>query len=86
MIVSITSILATVNFLTLPHTTSSLPTTSTGDPYMCGYVLTRQNSSAYAGLSAFGYCEPIYYNETIHGWQDAYAWKMFGGCECRFYE
>jgi hypothetical protein len=84
MLLPITSLLG---LLAIPHTISSLPTSSSStDPsYMCGYVLTAHNSSTYASLSAFGYCESFFYNQTIHDWQDAYAWKMFGGCECRFY-
>jgi hypothetical protein len=55
------------------------------DPYQCGYVLTERNSSSYAGLSAFKYCAPFYYNETISDYQDAFAYRLWGGCQCSFY-
>jgi hypothetical protein len=55
------------------------------DLYNCGYALTRHNSSAYAGLYAWNRCEAIFYNNTIHGYQDAYAYSMYGGCECKFF-
>lgn len=64
--------------------TSSLPTSSP-EPYMCGYVLTRHNSSAYASISALDACAPFYYNETNQDYQDAFAYKLFGGCECGFF-
>jgi hypothetical protein len=70
-------------FLTLLSTTLSLPTAP--DPYNCGYVLTRHNSSAYASIHAWNHCVVIYYNETIRDYQDAYAYHMYGGCECKFY-
>ncbi|KAI4924821.1 hypothetical protein J4E85_007938 [Alternaria conjuncta] len=60
-----------------------------GEPYNCGYVLTIRNSSAYAGISAYppaqAECTAIYYNDTIPGYQDAYAYSLFGGCECSFH-
>jgi hypothetical protein len=84
MFLAITSVLTILSLLTILRITSSLPT-STHDPYMCGYVLTAYNSSTYAGLSAFGRCESFFYNKTIHDWQDAYAWKLFGGCEYQFH-
>ena len=55
------------------------------DPYQCGYVLTEHNSGAFAGLSACSSCTPIYYNESIPGYQDAFAYIVFGGCRCNFY-
>ena len=60
------------------------PTTAT-DPYNCGYVRTRWNSSVIAGIFALDNCEPFYYNETIGGYQDAFAYALYGGCACRFY-
>jgi hypothetical protein len=72
---------------TLPATLSAPTSTLTGygDPYNCGYVLTVRNSSAYAGLSAYTSCTPIYYNQSIPGYQDAFAYSLFGGCECSFH-
>lgn len=55
------------------------------NPYNCGYVRTRWNSSVVAGIFAYGACKPFYYNETIGGYQDAYAYTLYGGCDCRFY-
>ncbi|KAF2622123.1 hypothetical protein BU25DRAFT_463082 [Macroventuria anomochaeta] len=55
------------------------------DPYNCGYVRTRWNSSVVAGIFALGHCEPFYYNETIGAYQDAFAYTLYGGCTCRFY-
>ncbi|KAH7080599.1 hypothetical protein BKA63DRAFT_247767 [Paraphoma chrysanthemicola] len=77
-----THILATV----FPSVTSSAPLSNPAtEPYNCGYVLTQHNSSAYAGIYAYESCEPIYYNTSSGGYQDAYAYWMFGGCGCRFY-
>ena len=67
---------------TIPSTTS-LPTVP--EAYNCGYVLTRHNSSAYAGLSAFNRCEPFYYNATIKNYQEAFAYHLYGGCGCKFF-
>ncbi|KAF1944533.1 hypothetical protein EJ02DRAFT_340781 [Clathrospora elynae] len=67
---------------TLSFPASNLPA---DDPYQCGYVLTEHNSSAYAGLSAFSYCSPFYYNQSISGFQDAFAYRLWGGCQCEFY-
>ncbi|KAI4947602.1 hypothetical protein J4E91_006422 [Alternaria rosae] len=64
---------------TLPITLSApILTTSElyGEPYNCGYVLTERNSSTYAGVSAFSECTAIYYNYTIPGFQDAYAYSL----------
>jgi hypothetical protein len=69
--------------VTLASTTSSLPTAV--EPYNCGYVLTLHNSSAYAGVYAYDSCKPIYFNQTIQDYQDAYAYHMFGGCKCKFF-
>jgi hypothetical protein len=63
--------------------TLSAPTYS--ELYNCGYVLTVRNSSAYAGISAFGDCTAIYYNQSIPGYQDAYAYSLYGGCQCSFH-
>ncbi|KAH3918094.1 hypothetical protein HBI56_145190 [Parastagonospora nodorum] len=67
----------------LPHTTTSTHT-PTPEPYNCGYALTRHNSSAYVGLYAHNRCEDFFFNETIIGYQDAFAYRLYGGCECRF--
>ncbi|KAJ5027201.1 hypothetical protein PSV08DRAFT_247580 [Bipolaris maydis] len=72
---------------TLPSTLSA-PASSVAhndDPQMCGYVLTVQNSSAYAGISAYSSCTPIYYNQSIPGYQAAFAYSIFGGCRCKFH-
>ena len=50
------------------------------------YVLTERNSSSYAGLSAFESCTPIYFNQTINDYQDAFAYRLWGGCKCSFSE
>ncbi|UPX10625.1 uncharacterized protein EKO05_0001271 [Ascochyta rabiei] len=55
------------------------------DPYNCGYVRTRWNSSAVAGIFALESCTLFYYNETIGNYQDAFAYTLYGGCTCRFY-
>ncbi|KAF1924502.1 uncharacterized protein M421DRAFT_8804 [Didymella exigua CBS 183.55] len=55
------------------------------DPYNCGYVRTRPSSSVVAGIFALNKCEPIFYNETISDYQDAFAYTLYGGCSCRFY-
>ncbi|KAF1915292.1 hypothetical protein BDU57DRAFT_499201, partial [Ampelomyces quisqualis] len=93
-----TSLLALL--ISLPISTS-LPTTSspsyipyhpiaiptpTPEPYMCGYALTLRNSSSYAALSATNACEPIYHNATSGRDQPALAFRLFGGCECGFYD
>ncbi|EDU39917.1 hypothetical protein PtrSN002B_010078 [Pyrenophora tritici-repentis] len=82
-----TNILATL-LSALPITLSA-PATGIqaryDDPYQCGYVLTKPKSSVFAGLSAYSSCTPIYYNESIPGYQDAYAYSVFGGCRCNFY-
>lgn len=69
----------------LPSASAAPLTDPNPEPYNCGYVLTEHNSSAYAGIYAHGFCEPIYYNETIRDFQDAYAYRMYGGCACQFY-
>ncbi|EMD61486.1 hypothetical protein GGP41_004093 [Bipolaris sorokiniana] len=72
---------------TLPSTLSA-PACSIAhndDPQMCGYVLTVQNSSAYAGISAYSSCTPVYYNQSIPGYQAAFAYSIFGGCRCTFH-
>jgi hypothetical protein len=55
------------------------------EPYNCGYVLTRHNSSAYAGLSAFKHCAPFYYNTTLGEFEVAFAYGLYGGCRCQFH-
>jgi hypothetical protein len=55
------------------------------DPYNCGYVRTRWNSSVVAGISAFGACTPFFFNDTINDYQDAFAYTLYGGCHCQFY-
>ncbi|CAG5157040.1 uncharacterized protein ALTATR162_LOCUS4833 [Alternaria atra] len=56
-----------------------------GEPYNCGYVLTERNSSAYASISAYTDCTAIYYNQSIPGYQEAYAYSLYGGCQCSFH-
>jgi hypothetical protein len=68
---------------TLVPATSSLPTNA--EQYNCGYVLTAHNSSSYAGVYAYEECKPIYFNQTIQDFQDAYAYHIFGGCQCKFF-
>ncbi|KAF9695972.1 hypothetical protein EKO04_006279 [Ascochyta lentis] len=46
------------------------------DPYNCGYVRTRWNSSVVAGIFALEGCAPFYYNETIGDYQDAFAYTL----------
>jgi hypothetical protein len=73
---------------TLPVTISAPVSTVPelyGEPYNCGYVLTVRNSSAYASVSAFSDCTAIYYNQSIPGYQDAYAYSLYGGCQCSFH-
>ena len=75
-------------FLSVVQTTQSAPVDNpsmSAEPYNCGYVRTRWNSSVVAGIFAFGACEPFYYNETIGDYQDAFAYTLYGGCACRFY-
>lgn len=70
----------------LPTTTSPSPSSSSyPDLYMCGYVSTRHNSSAYASIFALNACAPFFYNETIRDYQDAFSYKLFGGCKCGFF-
>jgi len=59
--------------------------TISADLYNCGYVRTRWNSSVVAGIFALGDCAPFYYNNTIGGYQDVFAYTLYGGCTCRFY-
>jgi hypothetical protein len=63
-------------------TSFSLPTL---EHYNCGYTLTRYNSSAYVGLYAHNKCVDFFYNDTIADYQDAYAYHLYGGCECKFF-
>lgn len=72
---------------TLPATHSAPVSAVThyDEPPMCGYVLTVRNSSAYAGISAYSSCTAIYYNSSIPGYQQAYAYSVFGGCGCSFH-
>jgi hypothetical protein len=71
----------------LPSTISARTSSTThyDGPYMCGYVLTVRNSSAYAGISAYSSCTAIYYNQSIPGYQDAFAYSIFRGCRCTFH-
>ncbi|CAO2650676.1 Nn.00g019680.m01.CDS01 [Neocucurbitaria sp. VM-36] len=58
----------------------------TSDPsYNCGYVLTKPNENVHASLAPYDTCASFYYNQSINGYQDAYAYKLFGGCACGFY-
>ena len=74
-------------FLLAIHFTQSAPVKPpvTADPYNCGYVRTRYNSSVVAGIFALETCTPFYYNESIGNYQDAFAYTLYGGCTCRFY-
>ncbi|CBX92907.1 hypothetical protein IAQ61_005743 [Plenodomus lingam] len=80
----IMSLLSTMP-LALSAPTDPPPDYSLPEPYNCGYVLTEHNSSSYAGLPAINWCAPIYYNESIPGYQEAWAYKLFGGCKCGFF-
>jgi len=85
----ILTLLRVLRLLTLLPPTLSAPTatapTQDPEPYMGGYVLTAHNSSSYAGLFAVNLCMPIYYNASLPGYQDAFAYRLFGGCRCGFY-
>ena len=69
----------------LLSTALSAPTPSSYDPVECGYVLTERNSSTYASVFATSSCTDIYYNYSIPGYQDAYAYSLYDGCECTFH-
>jgi hypothetical protein len=79
--------LLTALLSTFPTTLSAPASTLINpyEPYQCGYVLTARNSSSYAGLSAYGFCTAIYYNHSIPGYQDAFAYRLWGGCQCSFH-
>ncbi|KAH6614816.1 hypothetical protein C7974DRAFT_320494 [Boeremia exigua] len=55
------------------------------DPYNCGYVRPHWNVSVVAGVFAYDSCSAFFFNETLGGWQDAFAYALYGGCICRFY-
>lgn len=76
--------LITTLLVTLPSIFSA-PVTVPGHDYNCGYVLTKPDENVHAGLSAFDTCNPFFYNSTIGNFQDAYAYKLIGGCSCGFY-
>ena len=76
-------LLTTILTALLPSSAFSAPVS---DPnYNCGYVFTKPNENVHASLSAYDTCASFYYNSTINGYQDAYAYKLFGGCKCGFY-
>lgn len=88
--------LLTYLLTTLFTATFSLPTdpnsaslsenlTPVPEPYNCGYVLTASNSSSFCGLYALDRCEAFFYNDTIADYQDAFAYHLYGGCECKFF-
>ncbi|KAF3053166.1 hypothetical protein E8E11_011289 [Didymella keratinophila] len=60
-------------------------TANSTEPYNCGYVRTRPDSSAVAGIFAYDACMPFFYNETFHDYEKAFAYTLYGGCTCRFY-
>jgi hypothetical protein len=68
--------------------TTAAPTSlsEAAEPYNCGYVLTLHNSSAYAGLSAYDRCKGIHYDQDTHEYIPAFAYDLFGGCKCKFYQ
>jgi hypothetical protein len=79
---------ALVTLLSAVSTTMSAPVDNpaiSADPYNCGYVRTRPNSSAVAGIFAYDSCMPFFYNETIRDYEKAFAYTLYGGCTCRFY-
>ncbi|KAF1841087.1 uncharacterized protein K460DRAFT_410479 [Cucurbitaria berberidis CBS 394.84] len=76
------NIILTTLLSALPSTLSA-PTSDFN--YQCGYVFTKPNANVHAGLSAFNSCTDFFYNSTISDYQDAYAYKLFGGCKCGFY-
>jgi hypothetical protein len=70
---------------TLLPVSLAAPAAPSDPTYQCGYVLTKPNANVHAGLSALESCTPFFYNDTVADYQDAYAYKLFGGCECGFY-
>ena len=77
-----------VTLLSAAPTTLSAPAgimANSTEPYNCGYVRTRPNSSAVAGIFAYDACMPFSYNETIHDYEKAFAYTLYGGCTCHFY-
>ncbi|KAI8936171.1 hypothetical protein NX059_006605 [Plenodomus lindquistii] len=68
-----------------PSTPSSPPDYTLPEPYNCGYALTEHNSSTSVSLPAINWCAPIYYNESIPGYQEAWAYSLYGGCRCGFF-
>jgi hypothetical protein len=79
--------IATALLSTIPITLSAPASVraSLYESFDCGYVLTERNSSTYASVSAFPDCTAIYYNYSIPGFQDAYAYSLYDGCECTFH-
>ena len=80
--------LLTLLLSALPHTHGSPfapPSPSTTTAYNCGYVRTRWNSSAVAGVFAFSACTPFFFNTTTNDYQDAFAYTLYGGCRCQFW-
>lgn len=55
------------------------------EPYNCGYVRTRPNSSAVSGIFAYDASMSFFYNESIHDYEKAFSYMLYGGCTCRFY-
>ena len=81
--------LLTTIFSAIPSTTC-LPTDSVASydspPYNCGYVLFMRNENVHTSLSALDRCEPVYFNATSKRYLEAFAYHLYGGCECRFFE
>lgn len=81
-------ILATI-LSTIPSASSlptELATTPADTPYNCGYVLTRRNENSHVSLSALDSCKHIFFNTTSRTYTEAYAYHLYGGCECKFFE
>jgi len=76
--------------LSVIPSTTSLPTDSVASydppPYNCGYVLFMRNENVHTSLSALDRCEPVYFNATSKRYLEAFAYHLYGGCECRFFE
>ncbi|KAH9865879.1 hypothetical protein J1614_009466 [Plenodomus biglobosus] len=85
----VTASLLTTLLSTIPSTLSALAPSPQGytspEPYNCGYVLTEHNSSSSASLPALNGCAPIYYNYSLPGYQEAWAYLLYGGCRCSFF-
>lgn len=55
-------------------------------PFNCGYVLFRRNENSHVSLSALDSCKYIFFNTTSQTYTEAYAYHIYGGCGCKFFE